>query len=448
MVTIVDAEFRALSNSLVFSYTTSTAMRLSPNAGSLNGGTVVTYTSEQGILTGPLWCEFHDPRGVVSVVIATIQSTMAATCKSPAVSFPMRTMACLRVYGACDTQFSFDYFEPAQVIHLSPTHGPAVGGSAVILMGNRFTEQTASACAFGNAISPARLLSDSRLECISPQAEENAFLVAVDVIDRNGESAGKSMAFTYVPEGKPQNIHPSNGPTWGGTTVVITFNGILFDNRGTQAIECAFGMQHVVRVPASIWSAQTIACTAPPAPAGMARVFISGQASRSMGLYPILFEYVETSVASASPLLGPTHGRTRVVVSGFRIGAFPNASLVCRFGQKTSSVIAVSLSRLVCLAPRASISRAVNLQIEVGKSSPRIVAHFWYHYYAPQTFDSIAPLFASSQGGATVTIHSGVLQPIIPLPVRKIYKIRACQEPRYRGSSRFRAVLVANSVLC
>ncbi|MEY4953873.1 MAG: hypothetical protein RL299_2297 [Pseudomonadota bacterium] len=125
---------------------------------------------------------------------------------------------------------------PPTVTSISPTGGPASGGTGVTINGTNFTG--ASAVSFG--VTPATsftVVSAIRINAVAPAGTGT---VNVRVTTGAGTSATSAAnQFTYVPAPTVTSITPASGPVGGGTTVVITgtnFNdvfAIAFGNIGT-----------------------------------------------------------------------------------------------------------------------------------------------------------------------------------------------------------------------
>ncbi|MGI8552908.1 MAG: IPT/TIG domain-containing protein [Dehalococcoidia bacterium] len=115
----------------------------------------------------------------------------------------------------------FSYLPPA-VSGVSPTSGPAAGGTTVTISGSDFTG--VSAVKFGpNAATNVVVDSAGQIRATSPAGSGT-----VDVtITAGGQTSAASSAdrFTYIPAPSVSAISPAGGPEAGGTVVSISGSG-------------------------------------------------------------------------------------------------------------------------------------------------------------------------------------------------------------------------------
>jgi cysteine-rich repeat protein len=112
-------------------------------------------------------------------------------------------------------------FVPApRVTGVSPTIGPAAGGTTVTITGDAFTGATA--VTFGNDPATSFTVNgDTSITAVSPL--ESAGTVDVTVTTAGGSNAaGPDDQFTFVAAPVVSGISPDSGPLSGGTTVTIT----------------------------------------------------------------------------------------------------------------------------------------------------------------------------------------------------------------------------------
>ncbi|WP_234312596.1 IPT/TIG domain-containing protein [Streptomyces seoulensis] len=111
---------------------------------------------------------------------------------------------------------------PPTINTINPTQGPTTGGTTVTLTGTGMTGSTAVRFGSTNATS-FTVNSATRITAVSPPRAAGA--TAVTVVHPTGNS--NSVTFTYVVAQVPQvtGVSPANGPTAGGTGVVLTGTG-------------------------------------------------------------------------------------------------------------------------------------------------------------------------------------------------------------------------------
>jgi len=103
---------------------------------------------------------------------------------------------------------------------VSPTFGPATGGTTMAITGTGFTGATE--VNFGGTASASFIVnSDTSITAVSPAASGGT--VDVTVTTAGGESAPiSSDQFTFIPAPAVSGISPGRGPVSGGTLVTIT----------------------------------------------------------------------------------------------------------------------------------------------------------------------------------------------------------------------------------
>ncbi|WP_342708354.1 Ig-like domain repeat protein [Bradyrhizobium sp. B124] len=106
------------------------------------------------------------------------------------------------------------------VASISPTSGPAAGGTTVIISGGSFS--TATAVRFGAVNATSFVVNSS--ERITAVAPAGTGTVDVTVTNPSGTSSSSPVdKFTYTASAPTvTSISPAAGPTSGGTTVIIT----------------------------------------------------------------------------------------------------------------------------------------------------------------------------------------------------------------------------------
>lgn len=167
---------------------------------------------------------------------------------------------------------------PPSIASITPSNGPAFGGTTVIISGANFTGT--SAVKFGAlAASSFTVNSDSEISAISPAG---AGMVGVTVTTAVGTS--NWGMYTYHPP-SIASISPASGPAAGGTTVVIS--GANFT--GTSAVE--FG--DVLASSFTVNSDSEISAIT-PAGTGMVGLTVSSASGSSYGA---IFTYTPPSIA-------------------------------------------------------------------------------------------------------------------------------------------------------
>jgi hypothetical protein len=203
------------------------------------------------------------------------------------------------------------------VTGIIPGSGPFTGGNAAIVRGSGFT---AEALVFigGNMVQPADTLLEDRnsLRVIVPAGRVGAADVAVQV---GNDEATRPDAYVY----SPLLVEPVTGSIAGGTSVLVTIDGVSFDEDvridfgGTPCTDLRVVAPHQVR------------CKTPPGSVGPAdvRAYWPDDETVTEYLAARAFEYMDLTDTDHGGLSGgPVEGTLNVTVVDSMAGfAVPNA---------------------------------------------------------------------------------------------------------------------------
>jgi hypothetical protein len=241
------------------------------------------------------------------------------------------------VYNASNSAFlllSPTFVPPARVIGISPSLGPASGGTSVTITGTGFT--AATDVLFGTTSAASFVVdSDTSITAITPVLP--AGTADVTVVDAGGTSATSSAdLFTSYPQPTISGLIPDQGPVNGGTTVTI-------DGRGfTGATSVTFGD---TPIGFTVDSDTAITVVTPASDSGVDSASVSvttpgGTASGGQ------FQYV--AGLAVTPAAGAP-GAVVVITGG---GFLPGESVRVRYG--TGLTAPSPLSVALCTRPAAS----------------------------------------------------------------------------------------------
>ncbi|MEU5808658.1 IPT/TIG domain-containing protein [Streptomyces sp. NPDC047718] len=272
---------------------------------------------------------------------------------------------------------------PPTINTINPSQGPTTGGTTVTLTGTGMTGSIAVRFGSTNATS-FTVNSATQITAVSPPYAAGA--AAVTVVHPTGTS--NSVMFTYTAAQVPvvTDIAPNNGPTAGGTSVILTGTGFT----GATAVKFA-------GVPATSFtvnSATQITAVTPAGNAGAAAVTVTTPAGTSA---PGAFFYVAPPVLnSADPAQGPTAGGAVVTLTGSNL---LNATTV-RFGStNAASFTVVSATQITATAPPGTGSSPITVITSGGTSNP--VA---FTYVATPALTALVPLAGPTSAGTVVTL--------------------------------------------
>jgi IPT/TIG domain len=316
---------------------------VSPHSGPLTGGTPITITGAG--FTGATAVAFDSTAAPNFTVVNDSTITVASPGETSAGAYDVTVTTPWG--GASPTspadQFTFAYPVPL-VTSLSPTSGPASGGTNIILVGVGFTGATS--VTFDGVAGAVSYNTDSSIVVTSPVLSPGVHNLLVTTPGGTSPivTADQFTAIAAPPAAAPvvTSISPTSGPTVGGTSVSIKGTGF---NGTTQVL---FGT-----VPASSFSVSSstrITAVAPAQGAGWHNVFVTTPAGTSAAVTADQFTYVLTLavVSSLSQSSGPSAGGTTVTIKGTGF----NGVTQVLFGTVPASSFSVSSStRITAVAP-------------------------------------------------------------------------------------------------
>lgn len=257
---------------------------------------------------------------------------------------------------------------------VSPTRGPAAGGTSVELEGVFLPPTTGISFGPNN---PANCLwvSPTRIDCVTPPGPPNQF---VDVL---AQPSGVGQVPSNLPNGyfyvSPPvitGLTPDEGPTYGGTT--ITISGDFFQPGATVTIG-GVACQDVVVV-----NARTITCTVPAHGPGLAEVVVTnpdGQTGAFLG-----FDYVPISF---EPNWSLVDGFSNLIIRG--VNLTPNA-IVRIDGVIAPAFQFIDDHTLKVRAPPRNTTGSVEVLVQIpGRPNDVATDRFSYRIYRERTEPSM-----------------------------------------------------------
>jgi large repetitive protein len=274
------------------------------------------------------------------------------------------------------------------VTSITPTSGPAAGGTTVTITGSSFTGVTG--VKFGaTAATSFTFVSDTQITATSPAGTGTVDVTVTNTIGTSSTSA--SDQFTYVAAPTVTSISPTSGPTAGGTTVTIT--GTNF----TGATAVTFGATAATSF--TVNSATSITATS-PAGTGTVDMRVTTAGGTSAISAADQFTYVAAPrVTSISPTSGPTAGGTTVTITGTN---FTGATAVIFGATAATSFTVNSATQITATSPAGTGTVDVRVTTAGGTSATSAADQFTY--MAAPTVTSISPSSGPTAGGTTVTI--------------------------------------------
>ena len=271
------------------------------------------------------------------------------------------------------------------VTGISPTSGPAAGGSGVIVTGTGFINTTA--VNFGaTAGTGLTVNSDNQIIITSPA--HAAGVVDITVTTPAGTSATSvNDQFGYAPT--VAAAAPTIGPVAGGTSVIIT--GIGFTGVTAVTFDVTPATSFTVN------SDTQITATSPAHAAGAIIVTVTGPAGSD--IFSFTYDPVPT-VTSIAPASGPVAGGTTVIITG---SGYTDATAVSFAGTSATSFTINSDTQITATSPAHAAGTGDVTVTSPGGTSVTSVAD-QFTYFAITTVTSISPTTGLVAGGNTVTV--------------------------------------------
>ncbi|MGX1976985.1 IPT/TIG domain-containing protein [Streptomyces kronopolitis] len=345
-----------------------------PTSGSSSGGTSIMVTGSG--FTGATAVRFGATPSSFAVNSDT-QITALAPAGIGTVQVTVSTPS-----GTSNQFVTFTYLATVPVLStVSPSSGPAAGGTPVTLSGSGFTGATV--VRFGSVSAPFTVLSPTQ---ISAQAPAGSGTAQVTVTTAGGTSNGVAYTYTPSPVAVLSSVTPSSGPTAGGTTVTLAGTNLA----STTTVR--FGA-----TPASSFTvvSDTRVTAVAPAGTGTVQVTVTTLGGTSNGL---TYTYAATpTLSTASPNQGPVSGGNTVVLTGSNFTGTTSVT----FGTTAATFTVLSPTQISAQAPAGSGTAQVTVTTAGGTSNG---VAYTYTPSPVAVLSSVTPSSGPTAGGTTVTL--------------------------------------------
>ena len=438
---------------------------VSPNAGSVGGGTTVTITGT----------DFQDATSVrfngIDAASFAIDSATQITAVTPAAeSASVVDVEVTNASGTGKSVGGFSYLSAPSLAGVGTLAGPTTGGTSVAIFGVNLDNATVT---FGGV--PATITSNSStmIEVTSPPNSEGLQAIEVTTV---GGTAKNPNDFQYFMEPVVTSITPAGGPRTGGTIVTITgtnfddVTSVRFgDNNGTNfvrsgstqitvqapsgsgptsvdlntpfsstsvnngytygdpptisSISPSFGLPAggtsvIIRgnffgvtavrfgdTPASTFNVDSfsqITAVAPAGAEGSVDIVVTSPVGSATSVNGFTYAGAPT-ISQVSPNAGPSDTETSVVITGTNFTGRPTV----RFGTTNATSVTVnSTTQITAIAP-ANMQSVVNVSVTTDAGTATLANGFTYA--KPPTILSVSPNSGAPAGGTSVTISGSNL---------------------------------------
>lgn len=244
-----------------------TVTAVSPAAGPVAGGTVVTITGTEFDITKTFGGDnAYVKFGTTNAATYTVVSATSITAEAPAGSAGTVAIS----VGGVSLASAFTYAAAPTITTVSPATGPLGGTNSVVITGTNFIGLSgAGAVTFGGTNATSYVVnSGTQITAVAPARTSGAVSI---VVTAAGGSVTKTTAYTYVSSPPTiSSIGTKVGSTAGGTTVVITgtnFHGLS----GSSAVK--FGSNNATSY--TVNSPTQITAVTPAGVAGTVNVLVT-----------------------------------------------------------------------------------------------------------------------------------------------------------------------------
>ena len=374
-----------------FTYVAAPAVSsISPTSGPVTGGTTVIITGTG--FSGTTAVTF----GATAATGFTVNSATQITATAPARSAGTVDVRVTTAGGTSATSAAdqFTFVAAPAVTSISPTAGPATGGTTVTITGTGFSGTTA--VTFGATAATGFTVNSATQ--ITATAPSGTGTVDVRVTTTGGTSATSAAdQYTFLAAPAVTSISPTAGPATGGTTVTISGTGFTGATAVTFGATAATGF--------TVNSATQITATAPPGVAGTVDVRVTTAGGTSATSAADQFTYVGAPIVSGiSPTFGPAGGGASVTITGSNF----SGTTAVTFGATAATGFTVnSATQITATAPAGTGTVDVRVTTVGGTSSTSAADQFTYVAAPVAGAVSATVAYGSSANPITLVLSGG-----------------------------------------
>jgi len=297
-----------------FIYSAVTINTVSPNQGSVSGGTNVTITGSG--FSGITDVQFN----YVSATSFTVVDSNTLTAVIPdsggttgSVTVSINTLS--KLYSFAN---AFIYVAPS-ITTITPSQGPVSGGTNVVISGSNFSGITDVRFNYVSATS-FTVVDSNTITAVTPNSGAATGSVSV-YIDTLSNSYYFPNQFTYIPPPAISSISPNSGDTFGGLAVTLTGNNFATNTTATINGVSITGLALV--------NATSITGITPALPIGAYNVVVTssdGQSSTLSNGFTVN-QAAAPTISNIVPGIGDTSGGLATSISGSSFVAGATATL-------------------------------------------------------------------------------------------------------------------------
>ncbi|MGZ6927941.1 MAG: beta strand repeat-containing protein, partial [Acidimicrobiia bacterium] len=354
---------------------------VTPTSGTAAGGTSVTIAGSN--FSGASGVSF----GGTPAASFTVDNGGQITAASPAHAAGAVDVTVTTPSGTSPTTANdqFTFVAGPTVTSVTPSSGPASGGTSVTIGGTGFSGATA--VKFGTTAAASFTVNNANQITATSPAHAGG-TVDVTVTTPSGTSpTGAADQFTFVPAPTVTSVTPSSGSTSGGTSVTIA--GTDF----TGATAVSFGGTAAASF--TVDNAGQITASSPAHAAGTVDVTVTTPSGTSATGAADQFTFVSgPTVTSVTPSSGPASGGTSVTIAGT---GFTGATAVKFGGTAAASFTFNNANQITATAP-AHAAGTVDVTVTTPAGTSPTGAADQFTFVAAPTVTSVTPSSGPASG--------------------------------------------------
>ena len=370
---------------------------ISPVIGPVSGGTAVTFDGHHlgGVQASSTFCRFED-----LPVAAVFISTDRIQCTSPAALEGFSSVLLTsNDQNFFDDGLSFEQVRWPSLTALIPSQGPVLGGTRVILIGDKFHERASRLnymfCRFNATVVPVTFVSTREIMCTSPQHIQG--LVRVEVTMNLQQYTSSFSHYVYAAS-RVLALVPSKGPANGMTNVGVI--GTDFHPSQFNQMYCEFGE---VTTRATMESRTMIRCISPQAEKPGDSVPVRIMVDQASYVGEAWFEFTSMpEISGIRPIAGVRDGGTLVTLYGS--GFVGSGDVRCSFGLVVVTARLLDAYSVECVSPSAALLGYVPLEVSTNGKDFSTSGWTFEIMHRPAVL-SVAPSMGPASGGSLLAVE-------------------------------------------
>ncbi len=375
-----DGQSTSLTNSYTYEVPPSLTS-LSPNDGTVNGGTPITLTGT-AFLTGATVTV-----GSGNCTFVTVINSTSIACLTPPGPAGAANVTVTNTDGQLSTLVGgYTYLAAPGITSIAPVAGALAGSTAVIINGTNFTSPTVD---LGGASCTVSSSTSTQIFCTTGAHAAGA--VTVRVTNTDGQVATLVGGYTYEAAPTVTSVVPAIGGLAGGNT--ITINGTGFQAGPTVSV----GGANCGSV--SVTNSTSLTCVTPAHVAATVNVIVTNFDNQSGTLVNGFTYSPGPQLSTVSPTAGALAGGTTLTLTGTNL---LNGVTATVGGTACSNLVWSSSSQITCTSP-SHPAGAVDVAVTNPDGQVSTLTSSYLYEVAPSV-TGVIPTQGGTGGGTNITV--------------------------------------------